>query len=186
TPDASEDARPYVDSWLVSYLSSSVFANRDFAELPDGEVRLTHPLTSHLAHTAMLWRKACEPVAGWLAQAFDRAAGLGPVLSHNDRALLAPQSGAAALLPTGRRLPALAPPLPSFFAPRRSRHGVRAAKGAVRDNPVPRLCFECGRALSFKQRKFCSLDCGAAFSLATNRFVAMAPVPRRAKSQQQR
>jgi hypothetical protein len=184
--DALEAVRPYVDYWLVAYLSSSVFANRDFSELPDGEVRLTHPLNSHLAHTAMLWRKASEPVASWLAQAFDRAAVLGPVLTHNDRALLAGRSGAAALLPAGRLLPALAPPLPSFFAPRRSRHGVRAAKGAVRDNPVPRVCFECGRALSVKQRKFCSLDCGAAFSLATNRFVAMARVPRSEKNKQQR
>src|SRR5438270_5764744 len=64
--DAIEAVRPYVDYWLVAYLTSSVFANRDFVELPDGEVRLTHPLNSHLAHSAMLWRKACEPVAGWL------------------------------------------------------------------------------------------------------------------------
>src|SRR5438874_1286521 len=83
--DAIEAVRPYVDYWLVAYLSSSVFANRDFTELPDGEVRLTHPLNSHLAHTAMLWRKACEPVAAWLAHAFERTAVLGPVLTQNDR-----------------------------------------------------------------------------------------------------
>jgi CRISPR/Cas system-associated endonuclease Cas1 len=52
--DAIEAVRPYVDYWLVAYLASSAFANRDFTELPDGEVRLTHPLNSHLAHTAML------------------------------------------------------------------------------------------------------------------------------------
>jgi CRISPR-associated endonuclease Cas1 len=44
--DAIEAVRPYVDYWLAAYLSSSVFANRDFTELSDGEVRLTHPLTS--------------------------------------------------------------------------------------------------------------------------------------------
>jgi CRISPR-associated endonuclease Cas1 len=37
--DAIEAVRPYIDYWLAAYLSSSVFANRDFTELPDGEVR---------------------------------------------------------------------------------------------------------------------------------------------------
>jgi hypothetical protein len=73
--DAIEAVRPNVDYWLVGYLASSAFANRDFTELSDGEVRLTHPLGSHLAHTAALWRKVCEPVASWLAQCFSRAAG---------------------------------------------------------------------------------------------------------------
>jgi CRISPR-associated endonuclease Cas1 len=184
--DAIEAVRPYVDYWLAAYVSTSVFANRDFAELPDGEVRLTHPLNSHLAHTAMLWRKACEPVTGWLARAFDQAAGLGPVLTHNDRASLAAQLGAPALLPARPPLPVLAPPLPNFFAPRRSRHGVRAAKGAVRDNLVPRTCVECGRALSTKQRKFCSPECVTAYSLATNHFATIARVQPSPENKQQR
>src|SRR5580693_1247183 len=53
--------------------------------LSDGEVRLSHPLNSHLAHTAALWQKACEPVANWLAQAFGRAAGGSAVLTADDR-----------------------------------------------------------------------------------------------------
>jgi CRISPR-associated endonuclease Cas1 len=83
TLDAIEAVRPHVDYWLLAYLASSAFANRDLAELSDGEVRLTHPLSSQLAHTAALWRKVCEPVADWLAQSFDRAAGLGAVLADN-------------------------------------------------------------------------------------------------------
>ncbi len=67
--DAIEAARPHVDYWLLAYLTSSAFANRDFTELSDGEVRLSHPLNSHLAHTAALWRKACQPIADWLARA---------------------------------------------------------------------------------------------------------------------
>ena len=43
--DAIEAARPRVDYWLLGYLASSAFANRDFTELSDGEVRLTHPLS---------------------------------------------------------------------------------------------------------------------------------------------
>src|SRR5215469_18931777 len=83
--DAIEAIRPYVEYWLFTYLQATSFANRDFHELPDGEVRLSHPLNSHLAHTAALWRKASEPIAEWLAQSFERASGIAPV-----RAVLAP------------------------------------------------------------------------------------------------
>jgi CRISPR-associated endonuclease Cas1 len=83
--DAIEAVRPYVEYWLFTYIQATAFANRDFHELPDGEVRLSHPLNSHLAHTAALWRKACEPIAEWLARSFERASGHAPV-----RAVLAP------------------------------------------------------------------------------------------------
>ena len=184
--DAIEAVRPYVDCWLAAYLASSVFANRDFAELSDGEVRLSHPLNSHLAHTAVLWRKACEPVSAWLAQAFDQAASIGSVLSLNDRAALQLPPRPATLPQSGRRLSALSPPLPTFFAPRRSHKGARAARGALRDSPVPRTCVECGRALSTKQRKFCSLECVRAFSLATNHFATIARVPPGEENKQHR
>jgi len=72
--DGIEALRPYVDLWLAGYLVNSAFANRDFTELRDGEVRLTHPLNAHLAHTAALWRQVCEPVADWLKESFMRAA----------------------------------------------------------------------------------------------------------------
>src|SRR5215472_16278594 len=71
--DGIEALRPYVDLWLAGYLVNTVFANRDFTELRDGEVRLTHPLNAHLAHTAALWRELAVPVAGWLRDAFLRA-----------------------------------------------------------------------------------------------------------------
>jgi hypothetical protein len=87
TLDGIEAVRPYVDLWLFSYLANSVFANRDFNELRDGEVRLTHPLSSHLAMTAALWRQLCEPVAGWLKDSFMRAAETS--LAHTRRWLSA-------------------------------------------------------------------------------------------------
>src|SRR5262249_4937343 len=68
----------------------------------------------------------------------------------------------------------------------RSRHGVRAAKGAVRDSPVPRTCVECGRALSLKQRKFCSLDCSTAFKVASNHFATIGRVQPSPENKQQR
>jgi hypothetical protein len=38
-------------------------------------------------------------------------------------------------------------------------------RGALKDNPVPSMCWECGKALAGRQRKFCSNECGRAFPL---------------------
>ena len=142
TLDAIEALRPYVDHWLASYLAGTVFANRDFTELRDGEVRLTHPLNAHLAHTAALWRKLAEPVADWLRDAFLRAvyARLGRIAG--DRV---------------PRLPPLAPLLPPLTR-------TRAAWPAV--ETVPSACRECGRALprsptASRRRVYCSRSCAA-------------------------
>jgi hypothetical protein len=165
--DGIEALRPYVDLWLFSYLANSVFANRDFTELRDGEVRLTHPLNSHLAHTAALWRQVSEPVAGWLKESFIRAAEttladtrLWPSLGtqsppHPDgrsRAKPAARPIPAPIAPLAPLLPALAPsalPVPA----------AASLRGGLRDDPVPRMCWECGRALTAGRRAFCSNDC---------------------------
>src|SRR6516165_1235678 len=154
--DAIEAIRPHVEYWLFTYLQSTAFANRDFHELPDGEVRLSHPLNSHLAHTAALWRKACEPIAEWLARCFDRVSRLGPV-----RAALAPAavSPSRAATPPQPLIPVLAPPLPDFITAtggrRMSAPSVLRQRAGVRDEPVPAMCWECGRALEPERRAFC-------------------------------
>ena len=61
--DLMEAVRPDVDRWLVRWLEEARFAKRDFFEERDGTVRLTRPLTSHLAPTVALWRAAVAPVA---------------------------------------------------------------------------------------------------------------------------
>ena len=66
--DAIEVVRPYVDSWLAAWLATARFSKRDFYEEGDGTIRLTRPLTSHLAMTAAIWRTAAQAVAGWLAR----------------------------------------------------------------------------------------------------------------------
>jgi hypothetical protein len=121
--DAIEAARPHVDYWLLSYLASSAFANRDFTELSDGEVRLSHPLNSHLAHSAALWRKACSPIANWLAQSFSRASGVGAMLT-DDRKIIVQQPMPSKQLEQGRRFDPLTPPLPAFNALARFMHRV--------------------------------------------------------------
>jgi len=166
TLDAIEAVRPYVDYWLADCLASSVFANRDFNELPDGEVRLAHPLNAQLAHTAALWRKACEPVADWLARSFARAAGSGAALVADSRTSRMPQQAPASVLERDRPLKALASPLPTFLAPSRGRRPMSLRTG-LREVPVPRMCHECGKALTSRRHKFCSEGCAVAFHLAT-------------------
>ncbi len=75
TYDAMEAVRPRVDSWLAAWLADASFSKRDFYEESDGTIRITRPLTSHLAMTAPIWRPAAQNVAGWLARAL--VAGLG-------------------------------------------------------------------------------------------------------------
>lgn len=165
--DAIEAVRPYVEFWLFTYLQSTAFANRDFHELPDGEVRVSHPLHAHLTHTAALWRKACEPVAEWLAQSFVRAgnvdlvhAALSPPAAWRSRAKHEPRP----LIPT------LTTPLPSFITATRGRRmsapSVLKQRAAVKEEPVSAMCWECGRALSPDRRTFCGDDCAENYSRA--------------------
>lgn len=132
--DAMEAARPYVDGWLAAWLSTARFSKRDFYEDGDGTIRLTRPLTSHLAMTAPIWRPAVHAIAGWLARAL------------------------AGSLDAERRLPS---PFPALPAPRRTWQGL--------ETPVAKTCFECGKALAPRQRKFCSEACTVSFHLASTR-----------------
>jgi hypothetical protein len=168
--DAIEAIRPHVEYWLFTYLQATAFANRDFHELPDGEVRLSHPLTSYLAHTAALWRKASEPIAEWLARNFHRASSHAPM-----HAALAPSAAASSRKPALQPViteivPTLAPPLPTFITAaggrRISAPSVLKQRAGVRDEPVPTACWECGRALSPERRVLCSDDCADSYRRA--------------------
>jgi hypothetical protein len=166
--DVIEAARPHIDYWLHRYLASSAFANRDFTELPDGEVRLTHPLNSHLAYTAALWRKACEPIAQWLAQSFGRAASV--VTTVRDRMISVPQPIPPKLLERARKLAPLTLPAPASIRPDRS-YLPRLPQGRRRNRrtgPVPPMCWECGKALTGRGLRFCSPECSTAFTFSTD------------------
>jgi len=65
--DMIEAARPYIDAWMVALLAETRFAAGDFDGDARGGVRVTRPLTSYLAYSLPLWRRAVEPVARWLA-----------------------------------------------------------------------------------------------------------------------
>jgi CRISP-associated protein Cas1 len=100
--DAMEAIRPLVDGWLVAWLADASFSKRDFYEESDGTIRITRPLTSHLAMTAPVWHPAAESVAGWVAQAFTE----GLRKKHRPHALLP-------ALPAPRRTwQGMQPPMP--------------------------------------------------------------------------
>jgi len=136
--DAMEPIRFYVDAWLATFLKTSIFANRDFEETPQGEIRLTHPLRSHLASTAAIWRKPAETVAAWLATA-----------------LLSPSSpidGTPGRDGGGREIERRLPVLPALPM-------LRSTPANLETGSIPRTCQECGKALSARKRKFCDDDC---------------------------
>jgi CRISPR/Cas system-associated endonuclease Cas1 len=186
--DAIEAIRPHVEYWLFTYLQATAFANRDFHELSDGEVRLSHPLTSHLAHTAALWRKASEPIAEWLVRSFHRATSHSPM-----RAVLAPSIAAVTRKPqplVREIVPTLAPPLPTFITAaggrRISAPSVLKQRAGVRDEPMPTTCWECGRALSPERRAFCSDDCADSYRQAMGKRRPVGePVAHRSRTQHQ-
>jgi hypothetical protein len=168
--DAIEAARPHVDYWLFGYLAASAFANRDFNELSDGEVRLTHPLNSHLAYTAAQWRKVCQPIADWLAQSFFRAAGLGAVATVEDGMTQVPHMIPPKPLEQGRKLDPLTPPSQTSTGPGRG-YRPMSLRGRRRDDSVPLMCWECGKALVGRRMRFCSTECATAFSSATRQTI---------------
>ncbi len=171
--DGMEAVRPYIEAWCLAFLAATAFANRDFHETAEGEVRLTHPLTAHLAHTAALWRPACERVAAWLARAFAGAIDLHAVKSGTDDL---PHIAPAVAGPRNRgkrKLAPLPPLLPVFTARDAPTLSALRLRGGLRDDPAPRACFECGRALARKQRRFCSPACTGAFATASGRLKVM-------------
>jgi CRISPR-associated protein Cas1 len=167
--DAIEAARPHVDYWLFGFLAASAFANRDFTELSDGEVRLTHPLNSHLAYTAAQWRKICQPIAEWLAQSFFRAAGLGAVATAGDGMIQMPHMIPPKPLEQGRELDRLMPEV-HVLGPGRG-YRPMTLRGRRKDDPVPLMCWEWGKALVGRRLRFCSHECATAFSSAIHQTI---------------
>jgi CRISP-associated protein Cas1 len=127
--DLMEPARPILDRWLLHWLQSATFSKRDFREDIYGFIRVTHPLNSHLAMTAALWRGIAEQLAQWIYQ---RLSGANVHLRLTGVDLLAGDATSRA---------------------------ARWRVGNALQRPIPRTCAECGKALPTRRRKFCSDDC---------------------------
>jgi CRISPR-associated endonuclease Cas1 len=131
--DLMEPARPVLDRWLLHWLQSVTFTKRDFREDIYGFIRVTHPLNSHLAMTAALWRGIAEQLAQWI---YRRLSDETPRLRLTGVDMLAAEA---------------------------TRRAVRWRLGNAMQRPIPATCAECGRALPKGRRKFCSGDCSASY-----------------------
>ena len=129
------------------------------------DCRVAHPLNTHLAYTAAQWRKVCQPTVDWLAQSFFRAAGLRAAATVEDGVIQVPHMIPPKPLEQGRKLDPLTPPLQTLIGPGLG-YRPMPLRGRLRDDPVPLMCWECGKALTGRKRRFCSRDCATAFSSA--------------------
>ena len=57
------------------------------------------------------------------------------------------------------------PPLRAFIGPGCGYRQMRR-EGGFRDDPVPLMCWECGKALAGRKIRFCSQECATTFSAA--------------------
>jgi CRISPR-associated endonuclease Cas1 len=134
--DLIEPMRPIIDRWLFDWLETMTFSKRDFREDSSGEIRLTHPLNSHLAMTAPLWRRSAEQLAEWFCK---------QLTDHRPREK--------------------ASTLPKFTDTRTGagRPAERWQPGNWLQRPIPRTCKECGKALPGRDRTFCSDTCAHSY-----------------------
>jgi hypothetical protein len=74
--DVLEPVRPAVDRFVLDLVAERSFLKRDFAERPDGGVRVMPPLAHELAAMMPTWRRAVAPHAERVAHIFaDQVAG---------------------------------------------------------------------------------------------------------------
>src|SRR5207249_4041598 len=66
--DIMEAGRPEVDAFVLRLLSTRTFSRREFVELPNGNARLTPPLSRTLSATLPRWMTAVAPVAERVAR----------------------------------------------------------------------------------------------------------------------
>jgi CRISPR-associated protein Cas1 len=131
--DLVESARSILDRYFFRWLAETTFSKRDFREDIFGFIRVTHPLNSHLAMTASLWRGIAEQLAAWFVQALDR--GRPARLKLSD----------------------------VWIETEAGRRAERWRLGKALQRPIPATCAECGKALPTRRRKFCSDDCVTAW-----------------------
>jgi hypothetical protein len=139
--DLMEPARGLLDRWLLHWLRSVTFSKRDFREDIYGFVRVTHPLNSHLAMTAALWRGMAEQLALWIYKR----------LSGENAALRLAGATANDVKRHARRWH-------SLRSVGEGSHTLQSFSGGGQ-RPIPHTCAECGKVLPKGRRKFCSAEC---------------------------
>jgi CRISP-associated protein Cas1 len=131
--DLIQPARGVLDRWFLHWVKSTTLSKRDFIEGASGAIRITRPLSSHLAMTAGLWRGLAEQLAQWFYQCLSTE--LVPVLKL---AFVDIETDA-------------------------KRRAARWSVGNALQRPVPTTCAECGKALPLRRSKFCSEECATSY-----------------------
>lgn len=72
--DLVEPVRPHVEGYVLRLVAERTFRRLDFAEQPDGTVRVNSPLTHELAATMPAWAAAVAPMAERVAHTLAAAA----------------------------------------------------------------------------------------------------------------
>jgi hypothetical protein len=98
-----------------------------------------------------------------VAQSFFRAAGLRAVTKTEGGMVHTPHMIPPKPLEQEGKLDPPTPPLRAYIGPGCGYRQMRR-EGGFSDDPVPLMCWECGKALSGRTRRFCSSDCVKAFS----------------------
>jgi hypothetical protein len=71
--DLMEPVRPEVEAFVLDMLEGRTFRKVEFAEAPDGHVRLRAPLTHELAETIPRWARSLAPIAEKVANLLGHA-----------------------------------------------------------------------------------------------------------------
>jgi hypothetical protein len=113
-------------STLRSASAASTQVREQFRRNDDFDV---HPLSSHLAKTAALWRGLADQLAQWFYKSLSTGRVSGLKLAFIDLATEA------------------------------TRRAARRTLGNALQKPIPPTCAECGKALPKQRREFCSREC---------------------------
>lgn len=133
--DLLEPLRPLVDQYAMSLLRSRTFSRREFAEGPDGHVRLTADLAGALSSTLPIWERTASAHAEQIARLLARSAGL---------AVRVPGARTRGSRGGGASL------------------GRRTGAAQQKARPIPSACRRCGVVLEDAERVYCP-DCIRAF-----------------------
>ena len=131
--DLIEPVRPVADGYLIDVLERTVFTQRSFRELPNGEVRVSAPVMRELTATLPLWTQTVAPHAEHVASMLAHQAGLGDIPTK--------------LTQRKRRAG-------------RDAHGSHSRQKPIRPARLTSACQDCGLPLAGAGRKRCP-DCHA-------------------------
>jgi CRISPR-associated endonuclease Cas1 len=167
--DLVEPVRPDAEAFVLDLLATRTFRKADFAQLPDGHVRLMAPFTHELAETLPRWAALAAPVAEKVAHALGQAmagkyVAVTPLTGRRSRDAAAAVKVRKAVARTRATLgaqhqrPGPSAPTPLYSCPdcggavENARHVRCAGCNAKDPRQTPAVRASRGRAISARKR----------------------------------